>query len=68
MGYQVCDENGAVVRDVAAAYRWHVMSPEALETELTVAGFEVRHGSSGLIRPPAQPGGRRNSRGLQAYK
>lgn len=50
MRYQVCDESGAVVRDVAAAYRWHVVSPEALEAELTAAGFEVRHGSSGLIR------------------
>jgi hypothetical protein len=50
MRYQVCGEDGAVLRDVAAAYRWHVVTPEEVAAELTAAGLEVRHGPMGLIR------------------
>lgn len=50
MRYRVCDERGSVVRDLTAAYQWHVVSPEALEAELAAAGLDVRHGALGVIR------------------
>lgn len=50
MRYQVRDEGGAVQREVVAAYRWHVVSAETVETELTAIGLAVQHGDHGLLR------------------
>lgn len=50
MRYQVCDQDGKVEREFTAAYRWHVVTADLIEAELTAAGLAVRHGPYGLIR------------------
>lgn len=50
MRYRVCGERGDVEREIAAAYRWHVASPETIEAELAAVGLAARRGPYGIIR------------------
>lgn len=50
MRYRVCDDHGDVEREVTAAYRWYVVSPETIEAELAAVGLAAQHGPYGIIR------------------
>ncbi|MDG4799969.1 class I SAM-dependent methyltransferase [Micromonospora sp. WMMD980] len=50
MRYRVLDEADRLLREVTAAYRWYVVSPEALAVELSAAGFDAVPGPMDVVR------------------
>lgn len=50
MRYHVRDEKGDVVREVTAAYRWHVLDEAALRAELAAVGFGLHACGMGVYR------------------
>ncbi|NLU79237.1 class I SAM-dependent methyltransferase [Micromonospora sp. HNM0581] len=50
MRYRVLDHSDQLVREVTAAYRWFVVSPEAIVAELTEAGLHAVTGPLDVVR------------------
>ncbi|MFC0098938.1 hypothetical protein ACFFKH_15580 [Micromonospora marina] len=50
MRYRVLDDSDRLVREVTAAYRWFLVSPEAIVAELTAAGFDATPGPMDIVR------------------
>ncbi|MDG4795598.1 class I SAM-dependent methyltransferase [Micromonospora sp. WMMD1082] len=50
MRYQVLDHSGQSVREVTTAYRWYVVSPQAIVAELSTAGLDAVAGPMDIVR------------------
>ncbi|MDQ0363535.1 methyltransferase domain-containing protein [Catenuloplanes indicus] len=57
MRYRVRDADGALLREVATSYPWHVVSAAALAGELRAAGFTAEADTGGLIHAVRTPAG-----------
>ena len=49
MRYRVLDESERLVRETVAAYRWHVIAPATLLSELSAAGFDAELGPLDVV-------------------
>ncbi|QOC93446.1 class I SAM-dependent methyltransferase [Micromonospora craniellae] len=55
MRYRVLDTDGAVLREDHADYRWHVVAPEVLLTEMADAGLTGEIGALDVVRATRRP-------------